>query len=374
MGVHANTSHFPEVVKTTCRFIKQFSHGAPFSSFIFLDQALSALHKDAYNEPASWNLILPLSSFSEGGVWYECQDGDVPCPHDESKKGRILQVSQGPQWLSATTDLHCTLPWKGRRCVLVAYTTRFLHSLAAKDVCFLSDCGFNLQESQTTGGKRASPVSPLLPAQPRALNDFLVVELCCGGASLSWACHKQGFQTLPVDHRQVSSRMRSIQLDLACPSVVDSLCKLLRHEAPRIALIWAGVPCGTASRAREKPLPGLEAKGFRIPKPLRSESHPDGLPGLTGVDKQKTEMANQVYDAVTVLMSTACELHVPCVIENPFRSHYWGTSFFKSLQLRFPGQWIDFHACQHQTQTYGAVDKSRGCFPVNLDCTLPWCF
>ena len=37
------------------------------------------------------------------------------------RPGRLLDVSGGPVMLEARERFHCTLPWQGRRLVLVAY-------------------------------------------------------------------------------------------------------------------------------------------------------------------------------------------------------------------------------------------------------------
>ena len=63
VGLHAATKDFASAVELICRFLQRCLHGAPFTSFIFLDQCQSSLHIDASNEPDSWNLIVPLTDF-----------------------------------------------------------------------------------------------------------------------------------------------------------------------------------------------------------------------------------------------------------------------------------------------------------------------
>ena len=75
-------------------------------------------------------------------------------------------------------------------------------------------------------------------------------------------------------------------------------------------------PCGTASRARERPIKNG-------PKPLRSEAQPMGLPGLTGEDLDRVQAANALYALVARVASACNEAGVLWVVENPARSIFW---------------------------------------------------
>ena len=137
------------------------------------------------------------------------------------------------------------------------------------------------------------------------------------------------------------------QLDLANEDAVQSLEQLILAESHRIALIWAAVPHSTVSSARSKPIPKLEKLNVPVPKPLRSSMHPHGLDGLSGLDKQKCELANQVYQSTTRLLAVALDRGVRCVLENPVSSLFWQTDYFKSLQALHAGAVVHFHMCQH---------------------------
>ena len=344
MGLHLNTSNFPSSVQVVCSFIRQFSGGYPFAAFTILDQTQSDLHQDANNEPSSWNLVIPITSFEGGGIWYEASSGTAPCPLDPSRHGHVLDVASGPQWLPAANAKHCTLPWSGRRCVVVAFTPRFLEKLDPKDVCRLHDSGFVLQKPVQTAELSEDEV----PC--KCVSDMMVIELGCGSAALSWACHRQGFQVMPIASRSNFDRkpkLRVHHLDLTDPEALKSLEELICTESARIALIWAAVPHGTASVARSKPLPRFERLNLPAPKPLRSLSKPEGLDGLVGRDKAKCEVANQVYHGVAVLLQAALKRGVRCVIENPVTSLYWQTESFRSLQAMHLGSVVHFHMCQH---------------------------
>ena len=344
VGIHKNTIEYASAVQLICKFLSTRMKGRPFTSFTILDQCQSSLHIDSNNEPDSWNLIVPLSKFVGGGVWYEDEHGTMRCPSDPSLLGSLLKVDSGPQWLSATRHKHCTLPWTGRRCVLVAFSTRFCDHLKAHDVCVLRDCGFSLATSITTG-----ELNPFQPARVPCLQDMLVLELCCGDAQICCACSRVGFQVLALDARPLSSsRVRVVKFDLTDLDVLDGLQQMILHDAARIAMLWVRVPTGTTARCRERPVPSLQKKGIKLPAPFRNKAEPDGLLHLRGVAKRKLETANLVFEALCGLVTKAARAGVRCVLENPTDSLFWFTTWFRSLESLSPASyWTSFPLCMH---------------------------
>ena len=107
--------------------------------------------------------------------------------------------------------------------------------------------------------------------------------------------------------------------------------------------LHAALPCGTCSRARER----LRRRGVPDPKPLRTTKFPDGIPTLTGVDKEQVQLANSVYANICKIIINSLPEHCVIPVENPTRSHMWATSWFRKLIKRkelFP---ISFQACMH---------------------------
>ena len=96
----------PELFQPRCRLCvitsSVFSGGYPFAAFTILDQTQSDLHQDTNNDPETWNLIIPLTVFQGGGVWYEAESGPVPCPLDPQRSGYVLNVSEGPSVASCS--------------------------------------------------------------------------------------------------------------------------------------------------------------------------------------------------------------------------------------------------------------------------------
>ena len=176
------------------------------------------------------------------------------------------------------------------------------------------------------------------------IEDILIVEICAGSARLTKTARAMGFKGVAVDHSSKRSCGVDICIfDLANPAELEDLLEYIRKDSARIALIWIAPSCGTASRARERPIPGHA----RCPQPLRSELQPDAIDKVSGMDKYKVEMANLLYDAVLQIVECAVQLDVCVALENPTNSHYWNTTPTKTFLEKFGDRRITFHACAH---------------------------
>ena len=120
--------------------------------------------------------------------------------------------------------------------------------------------------------------------------EALCLEVFCGRGRISVACRDLGMSVIPVDHKPKCPDLQVVFLDLCKADdlqifleVVTTANVLSAHFAP---------VCGTASRAREKPLPP-ELSHIDSP-PLRSDEHPFGLPGLAPHHKARVEAANSL--------------------------------------------------------------------------------
>lgn len=134
------------------------------------------------------------------------------------------------------------------------------------------------------------------------------------------------------------------------------------HNASRIVLIHLAPPCGTASRARERKIKPFAKRGFKEPKPLRTDQHPDGIPGLQGKDKRKTEVANILYGVVRDIAILAKRLGIFISIENPANSLMWKTSFLSPLAEDSSYHRVLFHNCAH-----GGTRDKLTCFLTDAD-------
>ena len=109
-------------------------------------------------------------------------------------------------------------------------------------------------------------------------------------------------------------------MDVANSNQVSLLETMLHHCRP--CHVHMGLPCGTCSRAREKPMPATLG-GHTGPKPLRNADHLLGLPNLTGADQAKIEGSNHLYKAAIRLLQVCMSLGCLVSIENPARSWLW---------------------------------------------------
>ena len=149
-------------------------------------------------------------------------------------------------------------------------------------------CGTEVSSSRSQCRQVRAP--SLMCPVAYALMNVLLLSFAVALANLSWACHKLGFQVMPIVQKHLYDRQTKVrvrQLDLADPDALQSLEQLVSTEAHRVVLVWAALPHGTVSAARAKPVPQLERLNLPVPLPLRNPKRPHGLDGLRGIDKQK---------------------------------------------------------------------------------------
>ena len=167
---------------------------------------------------------------------------------------------------------------------------------------------------------------------------------------LSRSLKDNHFSVLPVDHTsERKPKVHLLQLDLtkSCDQTVmlHALC------FANVASGHAAPPCGTSSRARDKPLPH-QMRHIHAP-PLRSEDHPLGLSDLAPRDKARVHSANQLY-AFTALAVLILSIRRAIIsVENPSRSYFWLVmQWFADRSASFSSAWpalqdVHFQACAH---------------------------
>ena len=143
----------------------------------------------------------------------------------------------------------------------------------------------------------------------------LILEIFAGTCRLSKACRGLGLQALSVD-KDVNRAENAVvaKYDLCDANQFSTLEKLVRSERHRLVHAHFAPSCGTASRARERPVPGLPKD--RQPRPLCSDDKPDGLDNLTEVEATRVAAANKSYEAAVDLILILIGLSVSVSIEN----------------------------------------------------------
>ncbi len=191
---------------------------------------------------------------------------------------------------------------------------------------------------------------------PESKPEAVFFEFFAGCGQLSSSMRSRGFHVVPVDYHlnKNVSRVEYLSLDLTSTEGQACLLSLLRELKP--AAIHVALPCGTGSRARERPIaPHLIAKGAPQPKPLRDADHVLGIPGLHHRDVHRATLANKLasftVQLIVFAMATSCFIS----IENPVRSwmfaviaHYIRESDNHELSKFWNDMFaVDFANCAH---------------------------
>ena len=220
-----------------------------------------------------------------------------------------LGVGSEPLLFDAWAKYHQTEPWTGHRLVLVTWVVQQLHCLEESQVSRARELGFVLPPE----------IAPQLETAQSSRNMPYAFELFAGKGSLSRALRQAGFKVLSFDHSHCDSQVPLVQLDLASRSGQDVLWGLLTTSPP--FALHLGVPCGTSSQARGRPL----VNGARGPQPLRSKDHPLGLPSLNpkSADFQRVRTANELYAFTYRILRYCIMNNIIVCVENPQNSFLW---------------------------------------------------
>ena len=181
----------------------------------------------------------------------------------------------------------------------------------------------------------------------------LFVELFAGHGGLSRAAIQGGFSVLSIDHESNDAVVPMVSLDLTTDSGVEILWDILSSES--LLAVHLGLPCGTASLAREKPVAAhLQAMGVPNPPPLRSAQHPLGLPNLSDFHSAKVHSANQLYRLAVEIIIFCSRRNIVVSIENPSNSWLWAALVSITLEHSQEAarvlnalEKVVFHACCH---------------------------
>ena len=213
-----------------------------------------------------------------------------------------------------------------------------------------------LHEAPSSTMLDSGPTSNSSPSRPnRSINELLVIEIFSGSCNLSTAFVKRGFQALAIDHVP-SHKFRTLIFDLTLRA--DQLLLLDIISTQRPCLVWLAPPCGTASRARSIPVHNKYGKS--VAESLRSDTFPDGLPSLENIDLDRVLAANTLYELCENVCRLCDSLQIQWIIENPFDSFFWYTSWISQRHQDFPK--ILFHNCM-----YGGLRPKRTGLLANFD-------
>jgi len=166
---------------------------------------------------------------------------------------------------------------------------------------------------------------------------------------------KRGFSVFPVDHEFSTHKtaVSTVCLDLQDAKNQALVESMVSQTKP--AAVHLGLPCGTCSRARDKPLPPHLRAQFHDPPPLRDANNLLGFPTLTGTQALKVNIANDLYRWGVRMLYLCWKNGIRVSIENPERSWLWGvlTLLVKEYEDTDFLRWFEeldrvtFHMCMH---------------------------
>ena len=202
--------------------------------------------------------------------------------------------------------------------------------------------------------------SALQPSESKVL-PLLAIEICAGAAGCSKQLVLKGYRALAVDYNRNKSTplVPIVQADLTTAEGQAIVLSALESgeisevgispndsTAGGIAVVSMAPPCGTASRARERPItPSQRAAGMPEPKPLRDATYPEGFPKLSGADAVRVAAANEIYRFCCKVALRCLQLNIPFWVENPWRSWFWAMPCVKEVMALT--QEIVYDTCMH---------------------------
>ena len=124
VGLHTHLHSHPWATALLCAILRAAFPGEPFTSVVVSRNRQVLPHRDSQNGSGSWNLLVPASRFTGGGIWQECGGGEESMEYEgEIHWGKTLPVAEGPQRLDPHR-LHATMSWKGVRTVVIGFSIR----------------------------------------------------------------------------------------------------------------------------------------------------------------------------------------------------------------------------------------------------------
>ncbi|CAE7710304.1 unnamed protein product [Symbiodinium sp. CCMP2592] len=296
-AVRSNTRRMPAVAKYLAACVKLVAPKCEFTSVSVHRNLQAPMHQDSFNSSVP-NVIVPLSSFAGGHIFVVHPEGpDQTTYEDVPWTGFKLDCASHAWAFDAKHCKHFTLPWKGSRSLLVAFTVTI--------------CGVHKRppiRRHWLSRVRPSPSAELPADGP------LVIELCAGSAILSQTAACRGFAIMPVDHahNRHAPMCKIVNLDLTKSHSWEVLKFVIKSR--RVVMVFAAPPCGTCSAARNY-RPG--------PPVLRTTSHPWGVPWASTRDCVKLKAANAIYKHLCAFLAMCDQHSVPWCVENPTNSMFW---------------------------------------------------
>ena len=197
------------------------------------------------------------------------------------------------------------------------------------------------------------PMTPQCGSRTHA-GEFFCIELFAGSAGLTFAMKHFFKQSFGVDHKSGAAKARVVCLGRTIKTNQD----LVREWAlsPQCLWVHSGVPCGTASKARQIRM----SKRSHGPPPLRSIRWPLGLPGISGTALAKVRSANILYAFTCQLCIDLDKAGKIWTLENPWSSLLWKTPYWERVEAATNPFMVELDYCM-----FGGSRKKHTCLATN---------
>ena len=186
VGLRRNAKDFPCVTRLLVAYLRTRLPSARFSCVSVFSDLKQGMHRDSHNMADTLNYVTALSTFDNGQLWIECEEGTKSMSTPAGKrKGRLAEVAKEDLAFDAK-HYHCVMSWEGRRVVLVGFTPQCGKKLETADRDALLGLGFplpwvplcdlrpnpvnNTSPSLSNGVLQSAPTEPQpsVPAEPVA--------------------------------------------------------------------------------------------------------------------------------------------------------------------------------------------------------------
>ncbi|CAE7396726.1 dnajb6-b, partial [Symbiodinium microadriaticum] len=256
-GLHNNTRRFPKACSVFAEHLRSMAPKDNFTSFVVSDNCCAEVHRDSNNDETRDNILVKISDFSKGEVWLE-GPGNVEMFDAEGNSfmGSAIPWDGNILRFNARCSRHATLPWTGRRVVLIGYSMRHSHELNNADANFLIDLGFAIGDLVASPSEVVGPsppnaeVDPARSRSPKALaekvscghlGEYVLIELHGRTADLHKATLKAGLRHILCNPPTMFvPGVRGLPLDLG--NEAEGVVQLLDAEKARVALLWCELP------------------------------------------------------------------------------------------------------------------------------------
>ena len=185
---------------------------------------------------------------------------------------------------------------------------------------------------------------------------MLFLEVFAGRVALTFEVRQTlQVQCIAIDHKVKQPRAKITVLDLTCAVDQEIFFNMCMHA--NVAAAHFAPVCGTASKARERPMPANYV-GKPL-SPLRSDAELLGLSTLRGQDKERVDAANILYAVTVIAVVLLVSRGTIVSVENPKNSYFWAIASMFAALLTEGHHWTKLEDIQFANCMFGSSRKSK---------------